>query len=93
MPSLEENRQRAQSHFEKSEQRKIEAAKSRYDYQAQFNADVAKAARLRAIRLAKEAADELVKKALAAEKLEARAASAKTMRKKPARRTRLPTEP
>jgi len=79
--SAEEKRQRAQAHFEKGEQRRVEAAKSRDDYRAQINADAAKTIRLRALRLAKEAADELAKKSQAAAK-EARAALPKAARKK-----------
>ena len=77
----DEKKQRAQAHFEKGEQRRTEAAKSRDDYRAQINADAAKTIRLRALRLAKEAADALAANERAAEKL-ARAALPRTARKK-----------
>jgi hypothetical protein len=82
----EETRQRAQLHFEKKEQRKVEATNSRNAYNAQIDADAAKTARLRALRLAKEAADELAEKNRLAEK-QALSASPKAARKKPARKT------
>jgi transcriptional regulator of nitric oxide reductase len=66
--SPEEKRLRAQAYFEKGEQRRVEAAKSHSDYRAAINADAAKTIRLRALRLAKEAADELAAKERAAKK-------------------------
>jgi hypothetical protein len=80
----EETRQRAQMHFEKKEQRKVEATNSRNAYHAQIDADAAKTARLRALRLAKEAADELATKTRLSEK--ALSASPKATRKKPSRK-------
>ena len=67
---------------------RVEAAKSHDEYRAVINADAAKTMRLRALRLAKEAADELAAKARAAEKL-ALAALPKVARKKPVRKTSL----
>jgi hypothetical protein len=84
--SAEEKRQRAQAHFEKGEQRRAEATKSHDDYRAAINADATKTIRLRALRLAKEAADELAAKARAAEK-RARAALPRAARKKVVRAT------
>lgn len=55
--TLEEKRERAQLHFEKVEREKGEAARARAEYQKKANAEVAKTARLRELRLAKEAAD------------------------------------
>lgn len=89
----EETRQRAQSHFEKKEQRKAEAISSRNAYQAQIDATAAKTVRLRALRLAKEAADDLAAKARLAEKQTSPSALPKATRKKPVRKTSLTTEP
>lgn len=55
--SSEGKRKRAQSHFEKAEQRKIKEALALEDYRSKNAAVAAKTARLRALRLAKEAAD------------------------------------
>jgi hypothetical protein len=86
--SAEEKRQRAQSHFEKAEQRKVEAAKSLDEHRAKQDADAAKTLRLRTLRLAKEAQDEAVAKQLSAEKAEKEAAQAasKAARKNVARK-------
>ena len=88
----EEKRQRAQLHFEKSEQRKAEAAKSRDDHNAKINADAAKTIRLRALRLAKEEADALAAKTREAEKQAALAASPRAARKKPTRKANVTAE-
>lgn len=55
--SIEEKRQRAQSHFEKKELRMVEAAQVADDHRAKGVAEAAKTVRLRALRLAKEALD------------------------------------
>ena len=60
--STEEKRQRMQLRFEKNEQRRVEAAKAVDDRLAAGKAEAAKTARLRALRLAKEAEDELESK-------------------------------
>ncbi len=66
--SPEEKQRRAHAQFEKSEQRAREGAKARDERDLKTKAQAAKTVRLRALRLAKEAADELAAKNLSAEK-------------------------
>ncbi len=79
----EEKRQKAQLHFEKAAQRKIDATKSYDSYRAEKNAELAKTIRLRALRLAKEAADAVA----ATEKQAIIAAAPKAVRKRAPRKT------
>ena len=55
--SPEELKRKAQAHFEKAAQQKIEAEKALSEYKAKKDAAMAKTIRLRALRLAKEADD------------------------------------
>lgn len=87
--SSEEKRQRAQSHFEKGEQRRVEAAKSVVDHRAKINADAAKTIRLRALRLAKEAADALEAQRLSAD-MQATISASQGATPKKARRKKVP---
>lgn len=78
MPRLspEEQRQRAKLHFEKIEREKGEAVRARAEYQKKANAEIAKTARLRELRLAKEAADAVTVLEKASERGRKRAAAA-----------------
>jgi hypothetical protein len=57
MPAKEDAALRAEENFKKKERQLKEGAKAMADYQAQIKAARDKTARLRALRLAKEAAD------------------------------------
>lgn len=81
--SPEELRQRAQMNFDKAETRKREAAQSLQAHEAEKEAIAAKTERLRALRLAKEAADQATADVQKAEKAAA-VAAALNVRKKPA---------
>ena len=87
--STEEKRQRAQVHFEKGEQRRVEAAKAVDDHLVKNKAEAAKTARLRALRLAKEAADELEAKRLSADMHATMSGARGTARKKTTKRKKL----
>lgn len=79
--SPEELRQRAQMNFDKAEARKREAAQSLQAHEAEKDAIAAKTERLRALRLAKEAADQAVADTQKAEKAAAVAAALNGRRK------------
>jgi hypothetical protein len=81
--TAEEKRLKAQAHFAKAEERQREATKAYGEVQLKKEAEVAKTVRLRELRLAKEAADELTAKTQRAEKEAlAAASSAKAKLKK-----------
>jgi hypothetical protein len=90
--SAEEKRLRAQLHFEKGEQRRVEAAKAVDDHLARSRAEAAKTARLRALRLAKEAADDLNAKKIRADKQAVLSAAQDAPRKKTAKRKKSTTD-
>jgi hypothetical protein len=81
--SSEEKRLRAQSHFQKGEERRVEATKVVDHHLARSKAEAAKTARLRALRLAKEADDAVQAKNLSDDMRATISASGKkTMKRK-----------